>query len=74
MSNVIEIFLMTRMADESGVSGTGTVLEGVVFSDGTCAVRWRGATPCTAVWASFEAFKAIHIDSHPTNGTVVEWL
>jgi len=31
----MKTFDMVRNADESGVSGTGKVLEGVVFHDGT---------------------------------------
>ena len=67
-------FLMTRNHDESGVSRTGVVLEGVVFGDGTCVTRWRSPTPSTNMWSSFDAFKTIHIDSHPTNGTEIAWL
>jgi hypothetical protein len=33
-------FTLFRHHDVSGVSGTGTVAEGVVFSDGRCALRW----------------------------------
>lgn len=35
-------FVLRRLEDVSGVSGTGVVAEGVEFSDGTVAVRWRG--------------------------------
>jgi hypothetical protein len=33
-------FTLLRHHDVSEVSGTGTVAEGVVFSDGRCALRW----------------------------------
>ncbi|WP_019584694.1 hypothetical protein [Deinococcus apachensis] len=33
-------FQLVRSEDVSGSSGTGTVAEGVVFSDGAVAMRW----------------------------------
>ena len=71
----IRTFELHRTADEHGRSGTGKVLEGVVFSDGVCAIRWEVAkTPdSTSVWQSFEGFKQIHVDAHPTNGTTIHW-
>lgn len=33
-------FVLQRDSDVSGVSGTGTVAEGVEFSDGVVALRW----------------------------------
>ena len=68
-----QVFALTRKADETGVSGTGIVLDGIVFPSGDCVVRWRGATPCIQVWPSFEAFKRVHIDPHPDNKTEIEW-
>jgi hypothetical protein len=67
-------FTVIRHADESGISGTGPVADGIVFPSGRCSVEWRGATPCVQVWPSFDAFKAIHIDAHPDNNTEVKWL
>jgi hypothetical protein len=69
-----QAFRMIRNGDETGVSGIGSVAEGCVFSNGFCAVTWQSATPCVQVWPSFEAFKAIHIDPHPTNRTELIWL
>ena len=68
-------FSMIRGSDESGVSGTGKVLEGVRFSDGTVVVRWLtvGQESSTAVYESFDSFESIHIKSHPTNKTRVIW-
>lgn len=53
-------FVLRRMEDETGVSGTGDVAEGVVFSDGTAAMRWRTAQTSTAIYSSIEALEAIH--------------
>lgn len=75
LSRSPRVFSMIRGADESGVSGTGKVLEGALFSDGTVVVRWL--TPhvasTTGVYDSFEDFENIHINSHPGNQTRIIW-
>lgn len=53
-------FMMLRQVDETGVSGTGHIADGVVFEDGTVVVRWRTATPGTTTFASLEHAKAVH--------------
>jgi hypothetical protein len=53
-------FLLVRHVDVSGVSGTGPVAEGVMFTDGSVALRWPSQTPCTAVWPSLAAVVAVH--------------
>lgn len=35
-------FMLVRNTDVSGVSGTGVVAEGVIFSNGVCMLQWRG--------------------------------
>lgn len=69
-----QVFLMKRHADETGVSGTGIVAEGCVLSNGRCLVTWRSAKMCIQNWDSFEAFKEVHIDPHPTNNTEIKWI
>ena len=46
--------------------------EGVVFSDGTCAVRWLTQFRSHSIWSSWEDLERIH--GHPEYGTVIEWL
>jgi len=53
-------FRLHRIRDESGISGTGTVAEGVAFTDGTVALRWLTATASTAVYASMADVAIIH--------------
>jgi hypothetical protein len=64
-------FELIRHADISGVSGTGTVAEGCVFTDGSVALRWRGRNPSTAVWPDLDSIIAVHGHS---GSTVVRWL
>ncbi len=69
-------FTLERVNDESGVSGTGIVLEGTVFQDGKVVIRWLAGhvgAQSTAIYDSWHDFSRIHIDSHPTNGSLVQW-
>ena len=54
------LFHLVRAEDESGVSGTGVVAEGIEFTDGTCALRWLTPTASTALYASTEDVTTIH--------------
>jgi hypothetical protein len=56
---------LARPADE-------VQIEGIVFSDGHCVVRWMTGNHSTAVWPSYDDFEAIH--GHPEYETVVVWL
>ncbi len=56
----IATFHLLRLEDESGVSGTGWVAEGVVFSNGWVALTWLGETPSLNFYPSIEAVEAIH--------------
>lgn len=73
--NAPRVFCMIRQKDESGYSGTGVVLHGIVFADGTTVIHWqtKKKTDSTSIFDSFEDFEKIHIDQHPTNGTQIIW-
>jgi hypothetical protein len=66
-------FTMSRDFDVSGVSGTGVVLEGVLFSTGVVVVHWLTPPPrgSISVWDSIEQFLDIHVRPHPANKTVL---
>lgn len=68
-------FMMRREFDVSGVSGTGTVVEGVLFSTGVVVVHWLTPPPrgSISVWDSIEQFLDIHVRPHPANRTVLEF-
>jgi hypothetical protein len=53
-------FELHREVDETGVSGVGVVAEGVMFHDGTAALRWRSQFKSTAVYQSITDLEAIH--------------
>ena len=66
-------FTLIRKADESGVSGTGRVLDGILWHNGKVSVCWRTKHSSIAVYDSWGDFAAIHIHSHPQNQTLVVW-
>jgi len=72
-------FRMFRKADLSATHNEKQVnppdepqFEGVVFSDGSVAVRWLTGVQSTSVWDSFEDLMEIH--GHPEYESVLEWI
>lgn len=59
-------FRLERDKDETGVSGTGKVAEGVVFSNGKCAMAWLTNVSSVAVYESIEDVEHIHGHSGST--------
>lgn len=64
-------FYLQRLEDETGISGTGKVVEGVMFSDGSVALRWLSNLTSWAIYRSMAEVEAIH--GHGGK-TVVDWL
>jgi hypothetical protein len=56
----IATFHLLRLEDESGVSGTGWVAEGAVFSNGWVVLVWPTETPSLNFYQSIEDVEAIH--------------
>jgi|GEM_PF-1095004 len=56
----MKLFHFYRKEDESGVSGTGPVVEGVQFSNGWCAIRWMSNMSSLCFYQSLEEVKKIH--------------
>lgn len=69
----IQIFKMIRNGDESGISGTGIVIHGVLWPDGHVDLQWISDRPSEVRYNSWEDFKHIHIDMHPINDTEIVW-
>jgi hypothetical protein len=61
MTDHARLFELHRDADVSGVSGTGKVAEGVLFSDGEAAIHWLGQWPTTTAHPrGLASIKAVH--------------
>lgn len=63
-------FLLVRKEDLTGISGTGEVAEGVQFSDGACALRWKTDKSSIGIYKSITDVIAIH--GH-NGSTTVRW-
>src|SRR4051812_45484827 len=66
-------FTLRREEDASGVSGTGIVLEGTLFSTGVVVVHWLTPPPrgSIAIFDTLEQLLSIHVHPHPENRTAV---
>lgn len=56
----MKTFKLNRMVDETGISGTGVVAQGVVFDDGTCVLRWLTESPGTTMFDNVEDLEKVH--------------
>lgn len=65
------LFDLVRYRDETGVSGTGKVAEGVLFADGQCVMRWCTSTRSTAIYETIADLIRIH--GH-NGATQVRWV
>lgn len=46
--------------------------QGVVFDDGSVALRWMTAVNSTSLFETYDQFYQVH--GHPEYGTYLEWL
>ena len=64
------MFVLRRNEDETGISGTGVIAEGVEFSTGWCALSWLTAAHSVGIYPNIKELERIH--GH--NGrAIVEW-
>ena len=63
-------FDLVREEDETGISGTGIVAEGVQFQDGRIAMRWLTHARSTVLWDNIDDAIAIHGHNGKTS---VKW-
>lgn len=66
-------FYLERIKDETGVSRTGRVLEGVLWQNGEVTVQWRPPHSTFGFYHSLREFEIIHVDCHPSCN-VIRWL
>ncbi len=70
-SNAPVRFFMERREDETGISATGRVLEGVLWQNGQVTVQWRPPMSTITIYKNFQTFLKIHVTSHPSKNVVV---
>ena len=57
----MRLFVLNRTEDETGVSGTGIVAQGVEFDNGRCALTWIvGEVTSVAIYDRIEDVELIH--------------
>ena len=64
-------FVLRRHTDATGVSGTGVIVHGVQFPDGSVAYRWTGLLATTVVAARVGDVVTLH--GHD-GATTLEWI
>ena len=71
----IKTFTVARQSDQTGVSGTGVVIEGVVLATGQCIVHWLYPPPRggIAIFDSMNDFIRVHIQPHPGNKSIITY-
>jgi len=55
-----KLFYLARKEDESGISGTGRIAQGIVFDNGKVALTWLSDHPSVTVYDSLGEVRAIH--------------
>jgi hypothetical protein len=73
-ASTLRRFQLVRDVDATGVSGTGVVVEGVRFTDGTVALRWLSEHTSTAIYASIDDVEKIHGHDGATRVVWLDWL
>lgn len=66
-------FTLERSVDHTGVSGTGTVADGVLFPSGVVALVWRGDWPTSVVFHDRGIESVEHVHGHG-GATRIVWL
>lgn len=56
----MKTFYLKRVVDQSGISGTGIVAQGVIFDNGKCAMAWLTKHSSIAIYDNIKTLKAIH--------------
>ncbi len=53
-------FYLVRNEDDSGISGTGRVAQGIVFDNGKVALTWLSEHPSVTIYDNLGEVRAIH--------------
>lgn len=84
METYPRIFTLVRNTDPTGISGTGRVLDGVIFHTGQVVTCWRtdlnikdkgiDAYSTMGIYPSYDAFLHVHVKPHPEGSNKVVFL
>ena len=59
-NNMSKIFHLKRIEDESGISGTGRIAQGIIFDNGKVAMTWLSEHPSVTIYDNIGEVRAIH--------------
>lgn len=65
-------FYLRRVKDETGISATGRVGEGVIWQNGWVSFQWRPPMQSMGTYPDLDTFMKIHVLSHPSCNQVDE--
>ena len=63
-------FHLQRLEDETGISGTGIVAEGVQFSNGKCVLAWLTEFSSVGIYDNIDLVDKLH--GHNSK-TIIVW-
>lgn len=55
----MKLFVIKRIEDNTGLSGTGIVADGVEFDDGQVVLKWRGEISTIVIHKNLENVKKL---------------
>jgi len=74
----LRVFTVIRHTDDTGISGIGRVIDGVIFHTGQVVICWRtplkqegNAFSSLAIYAFWESFEHILLNPHSPSQTEV---
>lgn len=67
----MKLFELRRHVDETGISGTGVVAQGVIFDNGRCAMMWLTENVSMGVYDDIQKVIAIHGHQGQTSVVVI---
>lgn len=74
MTHEPRLFTILREADATGISGTGRVLDGVIFHTEQVVVCWRSAHGSITIFEDWDAFASVHLRAHPENRSRIVFM
>jgi hypothetical protein len=76
-----QLFTVRRLIDETGVSGTGRVIDGIIFHTGQVVICWRSdinspvaGHSSIGIYPSWDAFLQVHVHAHPAGSMEIQFL
>lgn len=70
----LQCFAIIRDADSTGISGTGRVLDGVIFHTGQVVICWHSKNQSITIFQDWAAFENVHLKAHPENRSKIQFF